>query len=86
MSHIDDNIKTKLEKAFEEWTCETALFIKQGQKSDYVKKSFEPNIIAQFFIQNSISALQILKQTQRIDEAHNYFKILRKTARTFRAD
>ena len=40
MSHIDDNIKTKLEKAFEEWTCETALFIKQGQKSDYVFRKF----------------------------------------------
>lgn len=86
MSYSDCDIKNKLEEAFEQWTSETTLFIKEGQRSDHVKKGFEPRIVAQFFIQNSISALQILKQTQRIGQAHNYFKIIRKTARTFRID
>ncbi len=85
-SSIDEKIRNKLINKFDIWVSETSRFIKQGQKSEYVKKGFEAKQIAQFFIQNAIAALQVLKTSHNLEEATQYFKILRKTARTFRAD
>ena len=85
-SGIDKEIKNSIDNSFDLWIDETAKFIKRGQKAEYVKKNFDAKLLAQYFVQNSISALQILKIKQDCDEAINYFKILRKTARMFRAE